>query len=138
MKKLIIGLLIVLFAVVIVSAAEVTEIRTFAWDMTNLDHVTQWEMEWGENAEGPFTSLGNIPYDGNPQPTFQAALEATVTGPSGTTQTRYFRLRTCGDVPQQDNTTVYECSTYSNIVPSDFWIPVGEFQVPVEFRIVAE
>ena len=102
MKKFIIILLISLF-VVTVSANEVTEVRTFAWNMDNLEHVTKWEMEWISDIEGPFIHLGDILYDGNPQSAFQSDLEATVTGPSGTTQTRHFRLRTCGDVPQQNN-----------------------------------
>ena len=119
MKKLIIGLLIAFFAIT-VSAAEVTETRIFAWDMSSLEFVTQWSMEWSEAEEGPFIHLGNIPYDGKPQSTFQTALDATITGPSGTTQIRYFILRTCGDVPQPDSGTEYLCSAYSNVASSDF------------------
>jgi hypothetical protein len=136
MKSFIVVLMIAFAAIAF--AAEVTEIRIFAWDQTELTNVTQWEMEWGLTEDGAFALLGTILYDGTPQTPFRAPLEATVTGPGGTTQTRWFRLRTCGDVPQQDGSTEYLCSTYSNVISSDFWIPAGEFQVPVEFRIIPE
>jgi hypothetical protein len=136
MKKLII-LLICLFAAV--AFADITETLTFGWQQETLDYVTHWELEMGISDTGPFMNIGSIPYDGTPQAEFQAPLETTVTGPGGTTQTRYFRMRTCGDVPQPDGTTQAECSTgYSNVISHDFWIPAGEFQVPVQFRIIAQ
>ena len=137
MKKSFISLAIIFFAFA-AYANEITESRTFAWDMSDLENVVQWEMEWSDFEAEQFIKLGDIPYDGNPQPSFEAILEATVTGPAGTMVRKYFRLRTCGNTPQSDGTTTYECSGYSNVVYSDFWIPANEFQVPVNFRVLAE
>jgi len=119
-------------------AEEVVEVRTFAWEQTNLQYVTQWELHWGDVAGGPYVQLSPIGYPGGEGPTFSSPITATVTGPGGTTVTKYFKLRTCGDVPESDGSTTYKCSTFSGEVSSDFWIPVGEFQVPVEFRIIAQ
>jgi hypothetical protein len=65
-------------------------------------------------------------------------IVATVTGPPATNVTRYFVLVACGDVAREDGTVVYECSGYSNEVSHDFWIPHDGFEVPVNFRIIAQ
>lgn len=139
MKK--IFLLILAFAFVMAPMAyadDVTETLTFAWEQDDVTNLTQWEMHWGDAAGGAYTQLLVLPYNaGDPAGTFQTPVNATVTGAQGTTVTKYFVLRACGDIPQAEGDPVYECSDWSNEVSYGFWIPAGQFSVPVQFRIIA-
>ena len=131
-KKLLVILLIVLFPC-LVSAAEVT--KTFAWDEpTDLEAISNWEMHWGSTQGGPYAKLQDIPKDGD----YQSPITVDISGPPASNQTRYFILKACGDVIQEDSSTIYECSGDSNEVSFSVWIPANAFTVPVNFRIVTE
>jgi hypothetical protein len=116
--------------------------KTFEWEQAEADlpRLVEWEMFWGVVAGGPYASLLKIPYDSSlpVQPTYEAPTTVTVTGPPGTTQTRYFVLKACGNIPQSDGTTKYECSDNSNEVSWDFWIAATGFSAPVKFSIKPE
>ena len=123
-----------------VLADDLIETITFEWDDPNeAGAVKNFEMYWGVTAGGPYTKLVVIPY------ALTSPVQATVTGPGGSTQTRFFVLTACGDMPQEGGGTEYRCSetdddppkmAFSNEVSHDFWIPVGSFSVPVQFRKV--
>ena len=131
-KSFMIVLLIVLMPV-LVSAAEIT--KTFAWDEpADLAAIKNWEMHWGSTQGGPYAKLMDIPKDGN----FAEPVTVDISGPPATNQTRYFVLKACGDVVQEDASTIYECSDNSNEVSLVVWIPANQFQVPVNFRILPE
>ena len=122
-----------------VSAAETVKTVTFAWDQDDVTNLTQWEMHWSVTAGGPYIKVATILYnEGSPAGAFESPVEATVTGNPGTTETRYFVLRACGDLPQEGGGTVYECSDDSNEISYGFWIPAGKFKVPINFRIVPD
>jgi hypothetical protein len=137
MKKAFLAFLMAIFLFANVAfGADVTETLTFEWDQANVTNLKEWVMAWGTTTGGPYTDLVTLPYNaGDPAGTFSSPVDAVVTGQQGTTETRYFVLRACGDIPQEDGTTVYECSENSNGVPYGFWIPAGKFSVPVQFRI---
>ena len=139
MKKIIALILLFFFIAIPAVADEVTQTLTFAWEQDDTTNLLEWEMRWGTAAGGPYTQLATIPYNaGDPAGTFQSPVNSTVTGAPATTETRYFVLRACGNIPQQDGTTVYECSEFSNEVSFGFWIPAGQFSVPVQFRIIPQ
>jgi len=131
-KNLLIVLLIVLLPV-LVSAAEIT--KTFAWDEpSDLAQIKNWEMHWGSTKGGPYAKLVDVPKDGN----FEEPVTVDISGPPGTNQTRYFVMKACGDLPQADGGTKYECSDNSNEVSFTVWIPAAAFQLPVNFRILPD
>jgi hypothetical protein len=137
MKKLIFsGLLIVLLIVllpIMVSAAEIT--KTFAWDEpSDLEVITQWELHWSATQGGPYAKMIDIPRDGD----YTEPITVDITGPPATNQTRYFVLRACGDVVQEDASTLYECSETSNEASLTVWVPANQFQVPINFRVLAD
>ena len=136
MKKLqtiFIVLLAVLSILMIAGAAEI--VKTFAWDEpSDLAQIKNWEMYWGSTKGGPYAKLMEVPKDGN----FEEPVTVDISGPPATNQTRYFVLKACGDVPQEDGSTVYECSDNSNEASFTVWIPANKFQVPVNFRILPE
>ena len=140
-KKILVLTALMLFAFCINAGAdEKTETLTFEWEQTSVEYLTQWEMHWGNAAGGPYESLVVLPYNaGDPAGTFSSPVEAVVTGQPATTETRYFVLRACGDVPIDAGQTEYQCSDFSNEVSYNFWIPVaGKFSVPIQFRIKAQ
>ena len=119
-------------------AADTTETLTFEWDQTDTTNLKEWRLYWGDAAGGPYDTqeVAVIPFDGSAGPTYSSPADATVSGPQGTHVTKYFVLVACGDIPQNDGTTNYECSTNSNEVSHAFWIPAGQFSVPIQFKIV--
>jgi hypothetical protein len=119
---------------------EMSKTLIFQWDQDSesLVNLTQWELHWGAAAGGPYTNLTNIGYDGTASTTFESPATAVVTGQPGTNETRYFVLKACGDIPQEDGSTIYDCSGWSNEVPYDFWIPATGFSAPVQFRIAPQ
>jgi hypothetical protein len=131
-------LLIMLFASV-GFAAEVTETVEFEWDQEDTTNLKDWRLYWADVAGGPYATdpVVIIPFDGSAGPTYSGPASATVTGNQGTHVTKYFVLVACGDIPQEDGTTQYLCSDNSNEVNYAFWIPAGQFSVPIQFRIVA-
>jgi hypothetical protein len=142
MKTLVVSILTILFVVFSfqsVVADEVTETLTFEWEQDDTTNLKEWVMAWGASAGGPYTDLITLPYSaGDPAGTFSSPVDAVVTGQQATTETRYFVLKACGDIPQGDGTTAYECSVWSNEASYGFWIPAGKFSVPVQFRIRAQ
>ncbi len=137
MKRLLL-IALMLSLVTLCFATEKIETVTFGWDQNDLTNVTQWEMDWSVTAGGPYAQLTTIPYDGSSGTAFQSPIIATVTGEPGTTETRYFVLKACGDIPIEGGGTEYQCSSYSNEVSKGFWIPVGAYEVPINFRIIPE
>jgi hypothetical protein len=121
-------------------AADVTETVTFEWDQTDTTNLKEWRLYWADVAGGPYDTqeVALIPFDGSAGPTYSSPADATVTGPQGTHVTKFFVLVACGDIPQEDGTTAYKCSENSNEVSHAFWIPAGQFSVPVQFKIVAQ
>ena len=134
MKRFLFTLIMVLFVMVSMSfAAE--QIRTFAWDEpADIDVIKNWEMHWGSTKGGPYAKLMDIPKDGD----YTEPITVDITGPPATNQTRYFVLRACGDVVQEDASTLYECSGDSNEASFTVWIPANKFEVPINFRILPE
>lgn len=122
-----------------VYAADVTETVTFAWEQADTSNLKEWRLYWSDVAGGPYDTqeVTIIAYDGSAGPTYEGPADATVSGPPGTTVTKYFVLVACGDIPKEDGTTEYLCSENSNEVAHGFWIPPGQFSVPVQFRILA-
>lgn len=125
--------------IAIAHAKDLTEKKTFVWSAGSnweTQTPTQFELYWGVVAGGPYTLLATVSYEqATAPPEFSSAVEAVVTGNPGTEETRYFVLAACGDVPQQDGTTIYECSDNSNEVSYTFWIPADQFSIPGNFRI---
>jgi len=118
-------------------SAEKVQTLTFAWDYTPAAGqvaVTIWEMHWSVTEGGPYTKLADIPNSGN----LQAPITATVTGQPGTSETRYFVLKACGDAPKEGGGTEYLCSVPSNETSYAFWIDVTGFSAPVQFRILPQ
>lgn len=141
MKKFFATIFILLFVCVgFAFSADVTKTLTFEWDQTDTTNLKEWRLFWSNTAGGPYDSqeVAVIPFDPNSGgPTYSSPASATVTGDQGTTVTKYFVLVACGDIPQEDGSTIYECSTNSNEVSYGFWIPAGKFSVPVNFKIQA-
>jgi hypothetical protein len=137
MKKVFLVFLMAVFAAMAQADEQVSETVTFAWDAhPQIDRITHFVMSWSDQAGGPYAELVQISKDNavdNQEP-----VEAIVSGPEETTVTRYFVLLACGDVTQDDGSIINECSEPSNEVSHDFYIPFGGFQVPVNFRIIAE
>jgi hypothetical protein len=110
---------------------------TFAWDPHDqIDIIKNFELHWANQQGGPYGQLAVIAKADaidNEEP-----IQATVTGNPATTVIRYFVLKACGDLPQEDGSTLYECSGPSNEISVDFWIPAEAYKVPVNFRIVPE
>jgi len=134
MRKLLVYFAIVLFC--FVSAAGAAEItKTFAWDEpADLALIKNWEMYWGTTKGGPYAKLMDIPKDGN----YEEPVTVDISGPPATNQTRYFVMKACGDLLQEDGTTKYECSEDSNEASFTVWIPATQFKIPVNFRILPE
>jgi len=140
MKIITILIMILIFAVS-AFCAEKTETLTFAWEhnpQANEVPITFWQMDWAVTAGGPYAKLGDIAYQDAVDGSYQSPVVAVVTGQPGTHETRYFILRACGDMPQEDGSTIYECSDPSNEVSYAFWIEPSGFSAPVQFRIIAE
>lgn len=124
--------LIFSFAVAAIGADQI-ETVIFAWDQDDRVLLEKWEMHWGDSAGGPYVKLTDLAYGGEDQTNFESPIEATVSGEPASMVTKYFVLRACGTVEG-----IVECSDWSNEVFYGFKIPFGGFQVPVNFRIIAQ
>lgn len=134
MKKLFLVILATLF---LLSAGTVlAETLTFEWTQADLTNLKEWKLLWSDTQGGPYVDLTTIGYDGSAGPSYSSPADVEVTGKQGTHAMKYFVLRACGDIPQQDGSTSYLCSKDSNEVSKDFWIPAGTFSVPLNFEIV--
>ena len=134
MKRFLCTAIMVLFVMVSMALAA-EQIRTFAWDEpADIDVIKNWEMHWGSTKGGPYAKLMDIPKDGD----YTEPVTVDITGPPATNQTRYFILKACGDVVQEDASTLYECSGDSNEASFTVWIPANKFEVPINFRMLAE
>ena len=139
MRKLLIALLSIAFIASLAMAGSVTKTVTFGWTQEDTTNLKEWDLLWSDSSGGPYTSLVKIPYNtGDPAGDFQSPTEAIVTGDQATNVVKYFIMKACGDIPQADGTTVYKCSDPSNEVSASFWIPAGEFSVPVNFRVISQ
>ena len=141
MKKLIQILVVIsmVFFSVSLFADTATQTLTFQWEQPgSLTYLKEWKIYWSDKQGGPYDTqeIATIPYSGTPATTYTAAESPVVSGNPGTTVTKYFVIIACGDIPQQDGSTKYECSDNSNEVSHGFWIPVGQFQAPVKFQII--
>jgi hypothetical protein len=137
MKKVFLVFLMLTFAAMAQADEQVSETVTFAWDAhPQIDRITHFVMSWADQQGGPYAELVQISKENAID--WQEPVEAVVSGPPETTVTRYFVLAACGDVTKEDNSIVNECSDPSNEVAYDFYIPFGGFEVPVNFRIIAE
>jgi len=140
MKKLFAAIIVVFFILTgMCWAADTTETLTFQWEQTDTTNLKEWRLYWSEAVGGPYNvdPVAIISYDPNDAgPTYTSSANAPVSGNPGTIVKKYFVLVACGDLPQSDGTTKYECSGNSNEVSHDFWIPAGKFSVPVQFTIV--
>ena len=142
--KIIICALVFLFSLFFVfpsMAEDLTETLTFEWDQEDTTNLKDWRLYWSDNAGGPYDEkeVAIIAYNpSDPGPTYSSPAAASVSGPQGSTVTKYFVLVACGDIPQPDQTTKYECSENSNEVSYNFWIPAGQFSIPIKFKIVVQ
>jgi hypothetical protein len=115
-----------------------TKTLTAQWEMTDTTNLKEWKLFWSDVTGGPYEEILVIPYDPNdPGPIYTSPATVTVTGPQGTTVTKYFVMISCGDIPQEGGGTQYLCSGDSNEASADFWIPAGQFSVPLNFQITA-
>ena len=129
------SILVLLMVLMATTAFAAEQTRTFAWDEpSDLATIANWEMHWGNTQGGPYAKLIDIPKDGD----YTEPVTVDITGPPATNQTRYFILKACGDVPQEDGSTLYECSGNSNEASFTVWIPANKFEVPINFRILPE
>jgi hypothetical protein len=133
MRSLIMTLIFALTSIC-ANASETVETLTFAWEHDNPTLVTAFELHLGVTAGGPYALATEIP---NELP-YESPTEVVVTGDPGTTETRYFVLRACGDVPLEGGGTEYQCSDWSNEVSYGFWLAPDQFKVPVNFRIISQ
>jgi len=139
MKKVFVLVLAILFVIGVAAwADQTTETLTFQWDQPNLTNVKEWKIYWGDTSGGPYDTIpvATVAYTGGAGP-FEAVGNPVVTGDSATTVKKYFVAVACGDVPQADGSTKYECSADSDEISHDFWIPFGGFEAPVTFKIIA-
>lgn len=135
MKKVFIVLLLTVLSVSFAFA----ETLTFQWNQDNTTNLKEWRLYWSDSPNGPYDvqEVAIIPYTASGGPVYTSPVTpAEVSGEQGTFVKKYFVLVACGDLPQPDGTTEYECSENSNEVTHDFWIPAGKFSVPVEFQII--
>lgn len=119
-------------------ADDVTKTLTFEWTMEDTTNLKEWQLLWSDTAGGPYDidPASVIAYDSAlPGPTYASPEAIDVFGNQATHVIKYFVLVACGDIPQPDGTTKFICSDYSNEVNHDFWIPAGQFSVPVQFII---
>jgi hypothetical protein len=133
MRKIAITIFIILLSASFANAVDQVETVTFAWDQEDRVLLEKWEMHWGDAAGGPYVKLSDLAYGGEDQTNFESPIEATVSGEPASTVTKHFVLRACGTVEG-----AVECSDWSNEVSYGFKIPFDGFQVPVNFRIIAQ
>jgi len=117
-------------------AADTTKTLTFEWSMEDTTNLKEWKLLWSDTSGPPYTELKVIPYPIDGGPVYSSPATIPVTGEQGTHVIKYFVLIACGDVPQEGGGLEYLCSVDSNEVSYDFWIPAGQFSVPVQFNIV--
>lgn len=131
-KLLVIGLFLLL-----ASGNLMAETLTFQWNQPDATNLKEWRLYWSDSVGGPYDiqEIAVIPYSGGEGP-FTTSATPEVSGQQATFVKKYFVLVACGDLPQSDGTTKYECSENSNEVSHDFWIPAGKFSVPIQFEIV--
>ena len=121
-----------------VMAAEKVQTITAQWEQTDTTNLKEWKIFWSDTSGGPYTEILVITYDPTSTgPTYSSPTTVQVIGNPATTVKKYFVMIACGDIPQEDGTTKYECSENSNEPSVDFWIPAGRFSVPLTFEMIA-
>lgn len=141
MKRLFKILTILLSIMLLSSIAVIADSYTVTaqWDQSDTTNLKEWKLFWSDTSGGPYTEIMVIPYDpAAGGPTYTSPASVDVTGPQGTMVKKYFVMIACGDIPQADSTTKYECSVDSNQAEYDFWIPAGKFSIPLNFEIKAQ
>ena len=139
MKKIILAMIFLLAMLSIAISAETTKTLTFEWNQEDVTNLKEWKLFWSNTPGGEYAEIAIIAYDpGVAGPVYSSPETIKVTGEQGTHVTKCFILRACGDVPQQGGGTKYLCSPDSNEVSYTFWIPAGQFSVPLDFKINAE
>lgn len=109
------------------------------WSMSDTTNLKEWKLFWSDTTGGPYTEIMVIPYDPNSTgPLYTSPASVDVTGSPASTVRKYFVMIACGDIPQQDGSTKYLCSEDSNEATYDFWIPAGQFSVPLNFEVKAQ
>jgi hypothetical protein len=138
MKKLTMIMVICFLAIASFAwATETSKILTFEWAQEDTTNLKEWKLLWGDSSGGDFTEIATIAYDsGVAGPIYSSPETVNVVGDQGTHVLKYFVLRACGDVPQEEGGTEYLCSENSNEVSENFWIPAGRFSVPINFKII--
>lgn len=112
---------------------------TAEWTMNDTTNLKEWKLFWSDTTGGPYTEIMVIPYDPNSTgPLYTSPASVEVTGPQASMVKKYFVMISCGDIPQSDGSTKYLCSEDSNEATYDFWIPAGQFSVPLNFTIKAQ
>lgn len=120
-------------------AEDYTQNVTAEWTMEDTTNLKEWKLFWSGTTGGPYEQILVIPYDPTSAgPLYTSPVTATVTGSPATTVTKYFVMIACGDIPQSGGSTEYKCSEDSNEATFDFWIPAGQFSVPMQFIIKAQ
>lgn len=121
-----------------IHAADTSQKLTFEWQQADKTNLKEWKLYWSDTSGGPYDTepVAVIPYDpAEPGPTYTSATTPTVQGNQASHVIKYFVMLACGDIPQADGSTKYECSANSNEESWDFWIPAGMFSIPIEFTI---
>ena len=111
---------------------------TAQWEQQDTTNLKEWKLFWSETSGGPYVEIMIIPYSGSGGPIYTSPASVSVNGNQGTTVTKYFVMIACGDIPVETGGTEYKCSDDSNEASYNFWVPAGQFSVPLNFQIVAE
>lgn len=123
-------------------AGETIETKTFGWNAGSnwaTSPPTKFKMFWNDSESGEYALMETFEASGTGGPdSFSSPLEVTVSGPPSTWVTKYFVLKACGDVQQEDGSTQEICSDPSNVLEQKFWIKFDGYSIPVRFRVIAE
>jgi len=128
-------LVLVALSLLFVSSA-MAETVTFQWTQPDLTYVKHWQIHWSDTENGTYESIAVVAYNGTPSATYSSEETIVLTGPPATSITKWFLARACGDVPVEGGSTEYKCSGDSNKISKAFWIPAGQFSVPLNFEII--
>lgn len=117
-------------------AADITKQATISLEMQDTTNLKEWKLLMADTSGGETLSSAvlTIAYEGG-SGAFSKQESIPISGSQGTHVVKYFTMVACGDVPQEEGGTQYMCSAQSNEVSVDFWIPAGQFSVPLTFDI---
>ena len=132
MKKIALALFLALLLTAPALGATVTESRTFTWEHAPADYplISSWTLYQADSEAGPWTAVLTIDHPDS-LPLSVATGEFTVTGNSGATVTKYFRLTAWSRSSGTETAP-------SNVASTSFKIPVPEPGAPSVLTITVQ